>query len=330
MQSLIDSSIAVIIAIQGMGDWLILPMQFLSNLGTENFFFVVLPLIYWCIDPALGMRVGFILTTSGVFNYAGKLLFAGPRPYWVSSHVKGLWPETGFGTPSNHAQLATNVWGIIAVHIKKTWAWVTAMVLIFLIGFSRIYLGSHFPHDVILGWVLGGLILFAFVKFEKPALDWFFQKNMFRQIVIVFAVSMIFVLIGFSAVTFRRDFKVPEQWISNALLASTDVPAPVDPHGIFTLAGTFFGLAVGSVWILHHGGYQVAGPNWKRALRYVVGLIGVLIFWMGLGAIIPEGDGILFYILRYLRYSLVGWWVAAGAPWAFARLSLVENPKHSI
>jgi len=51
---------------------------------------------------------------------------------------------------------------------------------------------------------------------------------------------------------------------------------------------------------------------------------------MGLGAIIPDGDGIFFYILRYLRYPLVGWWVAAGAPWVFARLSLVENPKHSI
>ncbi len=330
MQTLIDSSVAIVIAIQGMGEWLIVPMRFFSNLGTENFFFIVLPLIYWCIDSALGMRVGLILSTSGVFNYAIKILMAGPRPYWVSSHVKALWPEVNFGAPSNHAQLATDVWGIIAVCINKAWAWITAGALIFLIGFSRIYLGSHFPHDIILGWVIGGLILYAFVKLEKPVLEWFVPKTMSQQIMIGFIVSMIFILIGFSAAMLRKDFQVPEQWISNALLASTEVPAPVNPHGIFTLAGTFFGLVSGAVLILHNGGYQATGPVWKRALRYIVGLIGVLLFWMGLGAILPDGDGFIFYVLRYLRYSLVGLWVAAGAPWVFVRLSLSESLNRSI
>jgi hypothetical protein len=96
------------------------------------------------------------------------------------------------------------------------------------------------------------------------------------------------------------------------------------------LAGTFFGLVVGSAWILHNGGYQVTGPIWNRSLRYVIGLIGVLVFWMGLGALLPDGDGFIFYTLRYLRYSLVGWWVAAGAPWVFARSGLSETPKRSI
>jgi membrane-associated phospholipid phosphatase len=330
MQSLIDSSIAIIIAIQGMGEWLTLAMRFFSNLGTEDFFFLVLPLIYWCIDSALGLRVGLILTTTGVFNYAGKLLFAGPRPYWVSSHVKGLWPETTFGAPSGHAQNAMSVWGVIAVHMKKTSSWIIAGLLIFLIGFSRIYLGSHFPHDVALGWLLGGLILFAFVKLEKPVLEWFLPRNLFQQILIGFVISLIFILIGFSAAIFRESFHIPEQWISNALLASPDVLAPVEPHGIFTLAGTFFGLVAGAAWILHNGGYQVTGPIWNRSLRYVIGLIGVLVFWMGLGAIIPDGDGFIFYLLRYLRYSLVGWWVAAGAPWAFVRFALSETPQRSI
>lgn len=322
MQTLIDNSIAIIIAIQGMGDWLLVPMKFFSNLGTENFFFLVLPLIYWCIDSALGLRVGFILLTSGVFNYVGKLLFAGPRPYWVSSHINGLWTETSFGAPSGHAQNAISVWGIIAVELKKTWAWITAGLLIFFIGFSRIYLGSHFPHDVILGWLIGGLILLAFVKLEKQVLHWLSTKTFMQQIIIFFVVSLLIILIGFSAVTLRKDFQLPEQWITNALLASPEEPAPVSSSGIFTLAGTFFGLATGAVWIMQNGGNQVTGPLWKRALRYVIGLIGVILFWMGLGAVLPDGDGFIFYLLRYLRYALVGWWIAAGAPWLFARLKL--------
>ena len=57
MQTLIQNGIAIIIALQSAGDWLILPMRFVSWLGTEEFFFLVLPLIYWCIDFALGVRV---------------------------------------------------------------------------------------------------------------------------------------------------------------------------------------------------------------------------------------------------------------------------------
>ncbi len=330
MQPLIDMSIAIIIAIQGMGEWLSAPMQFFSTLGTENFFFIVLPLIYWCIDAALGLRVGFILTIGSVFNHAAKILFAGPRPYWVSSHIKGLWPETGFGAPSNHAQTGMSVWGIIAVHIHERWMRIVIGILIFLIGFSRIYLGAHFPHDVLLGWLFGGLILYAFVKLERPVLDWFLQKTFSQQILASFLISLVFILIGFSALALRRDFQLSEQWIANALLASTDPLAPLDRQGIFTLAGTFFGLAAGSAWILRRGGYQASGPVWKRALCYVIGLIGVLILWRGLGAVLPGGDAFAFYTLRYLRYFLVGAWVAAGAPWVFMRLNLSEKTKHPI
>ncbi len=330
MQTLIDSSIALIIALQGMGEWLTAPMEFFSNLGTENFFFMVLPLIYWCIDSALGLRVGFILTISGTVNYVAKLLFAGPRPYWVSSHVQGLWPEATFGLPSNHAQLGMSVWGIIAVHVRERWLSIIAGIMILLIGFSRVYLGSHFPHDVILGWLLGGLIIYIFYKLEKPILDWFLPKTFAQQIVSVFLISLLLILVGFSAAIVQKDFQLSEQWISNAFLASTDPLAPLDRHLIFTLAGTFFGLAAGAAWMMQRGGYQPSGPIWKRALCYVVGLIGVLILWRGLGAILPDGDGSIFYMLRYFRYSLVGAWVAAGAPWVFMRLNLSERTQHPI
>jgi len=47
MQIFIESGIAFIIAIQStMGDWLIAPMRFFSYLGNEEFFLLILPLIY--------------------------------------------------------------------------------------------------------------------------------------------------------------------------------------------------------------------------------------------------------------------------------------------
>jgi len=324
MQILIQFGISFIVALQGMGDWLLPPMRFFSYLGTEDFFFLVLPLIYWCVDSALGLRIGLILVTSSVFNYAGKLLFAGPRPYWVSSHVRALWPETTFGIPSGHAQNAVPVWGMIAVYSKRTWVWVTAVLLIFLIGFSRIYLGSHFPQDVILGWLIGGVILWAFVRFWEKGGTWIENKTLKLQISISFIVSLVFIAIGLGSTALRNNYQIPDSWMNTTLLIGTDVPAPVDANGIFTSAGTFFGLAAGAGWIMSLGGYHAKGPIKKRALRYLVGLIGILIFWMGLGAVLPRGDGFIFYTLRFIRYALVGWWVAGGAPWVFARIGLAE------
>jgi hypothetical protein len=56
-------------------------------------------------------------------------------------------------------------------------------------------------------------------------------------------------------------------------------------------------------------------------------VIGLLILWFGLGLVFPRGESILPYILRYLRYVLVGFWVSGGAPWIFYKFNLAEAPK---
>jgi len=335
MQMFIESGIAFIIALQSsVGNWFIAPMRFFSYLGNEEFFLLILPLIYWSIDSALGLRVGFILVTSNLFNYVGKLIFAGPRPYWVSSHVRALWAtETSFGVPSGHSQLAVSVWGMFAAYSRKTWAWVVSILIIFLIGFSRMFLGVHFPHDVLFGWLLGSVILWAFVRFWEPVGAWVRGKTLSQQILIAFIVSLLFIVLGFGTWMLRSGYQVPETWVSNAQLAGTAQPDPVDANSTFTSAGTFFGLAAGAAWIMSKGWYQVSSgvgsllkdPLEKRAIRYVIGLVGVLILYAGLGAIFPRGDGFIFYLLRYIRYVLVGWWVAGGAPWIFVRFKLAER-----
>jgi membrane-associated phospholipid phosphatase len=327
MQVFIDSGIAFILALQNsVGDWFIVPMRFFSYLGNEEFFLLILPLIYWSVDSALGLRIGFILVTSNLFNYVGKLIFAGPRPYWVSSHVRALWlTETSFGVPSGHAQNAASVWGMFAVHGKRIWIWIVSIIIIFLIGFSRMFLGVHFPHDVIFGWLLGAVILWTFTRFWEPVGAWVGKKTLSQQILMAFVVSLIFIVMGFGTWILRSGYQIPETWISNAQLAGTDLPDPVDPNSTFTSAGTFFGLAAGAAWIISIGGYQASGPVEMRSIRYVIGLIGVLIFYVGLGSIFPRGDGFIFYLLRYIRYALVGWWVSGGAPWVFVRFKLANR-----
>lgn len=92
-------------------------------------------------------------------NDSLKMFFHGPRPYWYCTDVIAYAKETSFGVPSGHAQIATGIWGVLAASLRKWWAWLIAILVILIIGISRIYLGVHFPHDVILGWLIGAFLL---------------------------------------------------------------------------------------------------------------------------------------------------------------------------
>jgi hypothetical protein len=55
--------------------------------------------------------------------------------------------------------------------------------------------------------------------------------------------------------------------------------------------------------------------------------MGIIVLWFGLGLIFPDGETVVALILRYIRYSLVGFWVTAGAPWLFFHFNLVRQSQ---
>jgi membrane-associated phospholipid phosphatase len=322
MGTLFSVGTSWVVALQGLGDWLSLPMKFFTFLGTEEFFLLILPVLYWCVDASLGLRVGVILLFSDCLNGSLKLAFHGPRPYWVSADVKPMAAETSFGVPSGHAQTAGSVWGTMASRLRKTWAWIVAGVIIFLIGLSRIYLGVHFPHDVLAGWLIGGLLLWAFLSCWELLAAWLKRLSSGRQVLVALGVSLGFILLGGLARLGLQGYVVPEAWMANAARGGGELPAPVSMSGVVSSAGVLFGLAVGVIWLAHRGGFNASGKIWKRIVRYPVGLIGIMLLWYGLGEVFPRGEMLLPFILRYLRYALVGLWLSGCAPWIFMKLKL--------
>jgi membrane-associated phospholipid phosphatase len=319
-----DAQITLIEALQRI-EWLAPLMRAFTLLGEETFFLLLVPLLYWCIDARLGVRVGLILLLSTSLNSALKLAGAMPRPYWYSSRVAALASEPSFGLPSAHAQNAVAVWGAIAAWRGRPWAWGVALLLALLIGASRVYLGVHFVADVLAGWALGALVLWAFLAWFDSVGRWVGRRATGRQIALALAASLLMLAPSGLFALALGAWQIPAAWARNAQLAAPG--GALEPLGLDTpvaSAGTWFGFGVGAAWLAAAGRFSAAGLLWKRAARYLVGMAVVVAIWAGLRALFPDDGSLLAYALRFLRYALVGAWIAAGAPAVFQRLGLSD------
>ncbi len=321
METIWNIGITWNIFFQNLGTWLKTPMEVFSFFGSEYFFLILLPALYWCLEASIGLRVGLILLLTTSINDSLKMAFHGPRPYWFSTDVIRYASETSFGAPSGHAQIAIGVWGMLAASLRKWWGWLIAILIILLIGISRLYLGVHFPHDVILGWLLGALVLWLVLRYWNPVAEWFRKMSLSQQILGAFIASLILVLFSLIPYVWLKstNWQPPSEWAAFATQA-------ISLEGAFVSAGTLFGLLTGLAWLNHQGGFSTRGAIWKRVLRFVVGAVGILVFYLGLdvlfGMIAPDAEALIPFILRYIRYFMVGAWVSGGAPWFFIKLKL--------
>jgi membrane-associated phospholipid phosphatase len=307
--------IPIITWFQGLGEVFLTPMEFFTFLGTEEFFLLVMPALLWCYNARLGFRIGLILLTSDGINGFLKLSFGMPRPYWVSNEVKALSMETSFGLPSGHSQTAVAVWGRLAAWLRRRWAYVVLGLLIFLISISRLYLGVHFPTDVLAGWIVGGLLLWAFLRFEEPLRARLALTSVATQIIIAFLASIVVILLGMAALAIGPV--PPAEWAQIAAQGG-EVVDPRSLEGMIASAGALFGLGAGGALLFAWDGFSASGNWWRRILRYLVGVVGVAVIYFGLKAVFPDG----VQVLRYLRYALATFWVAYLAPRTFVWMRL--------
>ncbi|MBA4384646.1 MAG: hypothetical protein C0410_07910 [Anaerolinea sp.] len=323
MDLLLDFEISITLFLQSLGSWLAAPFQAISLLATEEFFILIMPLIFWSIDSLMGVRMAFMLIISGSFNNYFKVLFHSPRPFWFDARVKSYSMETGFGLPSGHSQNAASLFGMMATTIRKKGFTIAILVVIFLVGLSRIYLGMHFLRDVLSGWLLGGLFVLLYMRLEKPVAKWLVTKSLGLQILLSFALGIVLIMLGFGARALSASWQMPAEWIKNAALTGGAVPDPFNMEGTITLGGVAFGFMAGyALWVKKFGQPKVMGSVLKRFLRYLVGIVGVVALYLGLKMIFPDEPLMLSYILRFVRYSIIGLWVTYFAPYIFKKLKL--------
>ena len=152
-------------------------MLFFSRVGAG---FGVVPLTILIPLLLLGQRrwgdaFFWMLAVGGAvgLNLAAKQMFGRIRPdLWLS-----LAPETTFSFPSGHAMGSMALVTAVVVLVWPTsWRWpalILGALFVLLVGLSRIYLGVHYPSDILAGWAasLAWVIGVSFVwygHFIKP------------------------------------------------------------------------------------------------------------------------------------------------------------------
>jgi membrane-associated phospholipid phosphatase len=284
-------------------------IKFVTFLGTEVFIIPLLLLIFWCVDERRGFRLGILIILSAWVNASVKSLLKQPRPYSLDPSV-GRAFEPSYGMPSGHAQMSLSFWVPIASWAGRKRLLVRAAVVFFIlaIGFTRLYLGVHFPTDLLGGWLLGGIILIVFYFLSPWVAVWFRIGGRRTQLICAAAATLI---------------------LNGLNPADTSLPA------------LLLGFGAGYNLMIHTFPFAARGPVRGKApgfgvlaFRYVFGMAGAAAIYLGLRLIFPGeaslfssfphwGQGSPYYELgRFIRYGLVGFWVSAGAPWVFLRMGI--------
>ncbi|MGD2270470.1 MAG: phosphatase PAP2 family protein [Desulfobacterales bacterium] len=293
MESILGSGVNTILWFQKFSPSLDVPFRILTFMGEEGFFLIFFPLIYWCLDRRFGIKLMILFFLSTYLNAIAKIIAGQPRPFEYDPRIKQLIEAEGGGLPSNHTQSAVIIWGCLASEFRKKWLWGFAILLMILIPLSRVYLGVHFPSDILGGYILGGLLLILYFWLAPRIEQTIVKMHIVWQLIVIILLSIILMLIY-----------------------------PGCDKVCNTLVGTLTGLCFGSVLERHYLGFKVNGIWWKRVLRYLSGMLVLLGLWIGLKKLLagfdPQG------VFRFMRYGFMGLWVGFGAPWMFTKVKLSE------
>ena len=242
--------------------------QFITMFGEEAILIPLIAVIYWSFNKKIAEYIAYASLTSVLVNGAIKDIFKAKRPIGEPG-IRSLRVETatGYSFPSGHTQGTASFWSAIAIYLKNNYMYGISGLIIVLVAISRLYLGVHYPKDVLFGAIFG--ILTSFITYKL-----FNKVN--NKIALYFITFIIF------------------------------IPALLYAHSADFIKGmgTFLGFALGIYVEKKYVNFSVEGKSINKILRVVIGLAILILLKVGLKAVFP--NKLVFHFLRYFIIVFFG------------------------
>lgn len=257
--------------------------EIITMLGEEAFFVIVLSVLFWCTNKKFARQIICSVLFSGLINSFIKNLVLAARPIGIKG-IRSLRIDTatGHSFPSGHTQSVATFLSSISIYYKKTWLSILSGIIIVLVALSRLYLGVHWPKDVIGGIVLGLLSAYIVNALFKALGE---GKSLF-----------VFSTIGVGAMLLVPRFADKDFAVSSGILT-----------------GASLGAYLEIIFIKHVPKKTLS----KHIVKIVFGLSILFILKNGLKLILPE-----YLIWTSIRYLIVGVFATFLAPMIFKKCNL--------
>jgi len=265
--------------------------KLLNFFDRPEFFIILIPTVWLVNGWRPGLRLFYILLLSNLANDGLKTYFSSPRPFHLDPTL-GIIQVTGLGFPSGAAQTVILLSGILITYWRTYWKWAIGFAYLVLISFSRIYLGIHFPSDILGGWLIG-FFLWSVYRYVFPYIEKQSERMPPITLLILSQALPLFFL-----------------HICHYSLPATRI------------CGIGMGISMG-LFITYS--YQLFLPPPKNSkesiLRAVVGTLGAFICY-GMALLLPTSPSIISFFPRFL---LIGLWLGLGSHIICRKLFLDRN-----
>ncbi|MBE5762590.1 MAG: phosphatase PAP2 family protein [Clostridiales bacterium] len=263
-----------------------------TQLGELTVFLVIAVVILWCVDKKWAYRIIFAGLCSMGINQSLKAVFKIPRPWLLDPSFNivesAREAATGYSFPSGHTQTAVTLFGCIAVWIKCKWTKALCIVLLLLVGFSRLYLGVHTPLDVGVAALIGLASVLTFAVMSKKS-DSGSEKKM---------LTIMWILVGVCTLL--------QMYTAFFLPKTAGSIEEFDLHAVenaYTMGGAIIALVISWVLDRKYIKYEVKAVWWAQIIKVAIGLALTVGVKSGLKAPISAlfdghfiGDGIRYFL----------------------------------
>ena len=277
--------------------------QFLTVCGEELVLILLLGFIYWCYDKEFGKFIGVNIVVGLTWNPMLKNVALRRRPYFDHPGIRCIRAaepeadiydisEQGFSFPSGHSTNGVIAYGSIPVYKKNKWLTVLGIVMPLLIGLSRVMLGVHYPTDVLVGWLMGGIVVLLVSYLQR---------------------------------------KVKRKWILHLILFVTALPGMLycNTSDYYTCVGLMAGLFLAIAFEEKYVHFENTKNPAECAVRilggFAVYVLSNTLLKLPFSKEFLASATTAAYMVRFVRYIIVGFVTLGAYPMFFARIKFRDK-----